>query len=148
MAGVIPNSTTGGRKDPFGAFNFKVQIDGIIAGGFSEVSGLRIETEVYTLKEGGLNFFEHKLPKSTKFSDITLKRGITNWELYDWYLEVINGTIRRKNGSIILYEKGLEREMVWYFFNAYPIKWEGSTFSASGSSVATETLVLTHNGIY
>ncbi|HEY9246619.1 MAG TPA: phage tail protein, partial [Candidatus Methanoperedens sp.] len=66
----------GRRIDPYGAFNFEVQIDDIIVGGFSEVSGLKIETEVYTIKEGGMNSFEHKLPKSTKFSDITFKRGI------------------------------------------------------------------------
>ncbi len=136
------------KEDPYGAFNFKVEIDGIIVGGFSEVSGLRIETEVYTVKEGGLNFFEHKLPKSTKFSDITFKRGITDWVLYDWYLEVIGGTIKRKNGSIILYDKGKKKEMIWYFFSAYPVKWEGSTFSASANSIATETIVLTHHGIY
>jgi len=136
------------KEDPFGAFNFRVQIDGIFVGGFSEVSGLKIETEVYSFREGGMNDFEYKLPKFTKFSDITFKRGITDWELYNWYLEVISGTISRKNGSIILYEKGNEKELIWYFFNAYPVRWEGSTFGASGSSVATETLVLTHNGIY
>ncbi len=135
------------NEDPYGAFNFKVEIDGITMGGFSEVSGLRIETEVYTFKEGGLNFFEHKLPKSTKFSDITFKRGITDQKLYKWYLKVINGRIERKNGSIILYDKGRGKEIIWHFFAAYPIKWEGSTFSASGNSIATETVVLTHQGI-
>ena len=136
------------KEDPYGAFNFRVEIEGIVVGGFSEVSGLKIETEVYTIKEGGLNFFEHKLPKSTKFSDISFKRGITDWDLYNWYLEVINGKINRKNGSIILYDKAKDEELIWYFFNAYPIRWEGSTFGASSSSVATETLVLTHHGIY
>ncbi len=136
------------KEDPYGAFNFRVEIEGITVGGFSEVSGLKIETEVYTIKEGGLNFFEHKLPKSTKFSDISFKRGITDWDLYNWYLEVINGTIKRKNGSIILYDRGKEKELIWYFFSAYPVRWEGSTFGASGSSIATETLVLTHHGIY
>src|SRR3972149_8630601 len=99
------------KEDPFGAFNFRVQIDGIFVGGFSEVSGLQIETEVYSFREGGMNDFEYKLPKFTKFSDITFKRGITDWELYNWYLEVISGTISRKNGSIILYEKGNEKEL-------------------------------------
>jgi phage tail-like protein len=132
--------------DPYGVFNFRVEIDNIIVGGFSEVSGLRIETEVYPIKEGGLNTFEHKLPKSSKFSDITLKRGITDLELYDWYKEVINGKIIRKSGSIILYERGNEKEMRWDFFDAYPVKWEGSAFSASGNTIATESLILTHNG--
>lgn len=139
---------TGTRKDPYRAFNYIVEIDGIISGGFSEVSGMRIETEVYSIKEGGMNSFEYRLPKSTKFSDITLKRGITDWDLYNWYLDVIYGNIKRKNGSIILRDTGEDEKMTWYFFEAYPIKWEGSTFSASGSSIATETLVLTHHGMW
>jgi phage tail-like protein len=142
------STKTGTRKDPYRAFNYIVEIDGIISGGFSEVSGMRIETEVYSIKEGGLNSFEYKLPKSTKFSDITLKRGITDWDLYNWYLDVIYGNIKRKNGSIILRDTGEDEKMTWYFFEAYPIKWEGSTFSASGSSIATETLVLTHHGMW
>ena len=139
---------TGTRKDPYRAFNYIVEIDGIISGGFSEVSGMRIETEVYSIKEGGMNSFEYKLPKSSKFSDITLKRGITDWDLYNWYLDVIYGNIKRKNGSIILRDTGQDEKLTWYFFEAYPIKWEGSTFSASGSSIATETLVLTHHGMW
>jgi phage tail-like protein len=134
------------RIDPYSTFNFRVEIGSILMGGFSEVSGLRVETEVYSIKEGGMNAFEHKLPKSTKFSDITLKRGITDMEMYDWYKEVINGNIERKSGSIILYERGRQKEMRWDFVDAYPVKWEGATFSASGNAIATETLVLTHNG--
>ena len=33
------------RKDPYMAFNFVVEIEGLTVGGFSEVSGLQIETE-------------------------------------------------------------------------------------------------------
>ncbi len=148
MAGEIQNPRDGRRKDPYGAYNFRVQIEGIIIGGFSEVSGLKIETEVYPIREGGMNAFEHKLPKYTKFSDITLKKGITEWDLYDWYQEVINGNIIRKNGSIILYERGKETKLVWHFLEAYPVRWEASTFNAAGNAIATETLVLTHHGIY
>ncbi len=136
------------RNDPYGAFNFEVQIEDIIVAGFSEVSGLRIETEVYPIKEGGMNYFEYKLPKSTKFSDITFKRGITDWELYDWYLDVIYGNIERKSGSIILRDQEKKELLRWDFYEAYPVKWEGSTFSSTGNSIATETLVLTHHGLF
>ena len=145
----LQTTKTGNRKDdPYGAFNYIVEIDGIISGGFSEVSGMRIETETYNIIEGGMNYFVHKLPKSTKFSEISLKRGIIDWELYDWYLDVIYGNIKRKNGSIILQNIGTNEKMTWYFFDAFPIKWEGSTFSAATSSIATETIVLAHHGLY
>jgi len=134
-------------KDPFLAFKYKVEIKGIIVGGFSEVSGMRIETEFDTIREGGENSFVHKLPKSTKFSEITLKRGITDWTLYSWYMEVVYGKITRTSGSIILQEPGTDMNMTWHFFDAFPIKWEGPTFNASGNSIATETLTLAHNGL-
>ncbi len=137
----------GKRSDPYGAFNFLVEIDGIIEGGFTEVSGLSIQTEYDSVKEGGNNNFEHKLPKGTKYTDITLKRGITDWELYDWYRDVINGKIERKSGSIYLIDSSGDRVMEWYFLEAFPVKWDGPAFNAGSNAIATETLVLAHHGL-
>ena len=50
------------RTDPYRGFRFKLELGGIISGGFSEVSGLSVETEVESRKEGGENNFEYKLP--------------------------------------------------------------------------------------
>ena len=43
---------------------------------FQEVSGLSVDVEMESFKEGGQNRFEHQLPVRTKYSDITLKRGM------------------------------------------------------------------------
>lgn len=135
------------RKDPYGVFRFRVEIDGIIAGGFSEVSGLSVQTEVDSIREGGVNDFEYKLVKGTKYTDITLKRGLTDRELYKWYLDVIHGKIERKSGAIYLIDQEGNQAMDWYFFEAYPVKWEGSALNATSSTIASETLVLTHHGL-
>ena len=37
---------TGKRNDPFLAFRFEVRITGLAVGGFSECSGLQLETEI------------------------------------------------------------------------------------------------------
>ncbi|MBU3967798.1 MAG: phage tail protein [Euryarchaeota archaeon] len=137
----------GNRKDPYGVFRFRVEIEGIIAGGFSEVSGLSIQTEVESIREGGVNDFEYKLPKGTKYSDITLKRGLTDWELYNWYMDVINGKIERKSGAIYLLDQEGKQVMDWYFFEAFPVKWEGSALNAASNTVVSETLILTHHGL-
>ena len=139
--------TVGKRKDPYGVFRFQVEIEGIIAGGFSEVSGLSVQTEVDSIREGGVNDFEYKLPLGTKYTDITLKRGFTDWEIYNWYRDVINGKINRKSGAIYLLDQEGNQVMDWYFFEAYPIKWEGPTFNATSNTVASETLILTHHGL-
>jgi len=144
----ITKKATGARLDPYGAFNFLVEIEGIIAGGFTEVSGLTIQTEVETVREGGVNDFEYKLPKGTTYTDLTLKHGLTDLDLlWNWYEDVVNGKIKRRNGTIYLLDSSGLPAMWWDFFEAYPIKWIGPTFNASSNSVASEALVLTHHGL-
>lgn len=136
---------TGSRSDPYGAFNFLLDIDEITMGGFQEVSGLAIETEVETIKEGGVNDYVHQLPKGTKYTDITLKHGLTDsYELSDWYKDVISGKIKRKNLTIHLLDSEGTRVRSWNVFQAYPKKWTGPTLNAGSSGVATESLVLAH----
>ncbi len=65
-------------KDPYIAFRFKIELKGIIEAGFSECSGLQVETEVEEYREGGINDFVHKFPKMSKYQTITLKRGLTD----------------------------------------------------------------------
>lgn len=146
----MPNereTKTGNRLDPYSVYNFELEMEGIIRGGFTEVSGLSIQTDVESRKEGGVNDFEYKLPKSTKYSDITLKRGLIDWELWDWYQNVIKGIIKRISGTIYLRDHSRNRIIGWHFYEAYPIKWEGSSFNASSNTVASETFVLTHHGL-
>jgi phage tail-like protein len=143
---------TGERIDPYCTFNFLIEVSGLTIGGFTEVSGLSIQTDYDTIKEGGENNFEHRLPKGTKSSDITLKRGLVDPILMDWYSKIINGNVERKNGSIILCDRYNCRDeshhfIEWQFFEAYPVKWEGPAFNASNNTIASETLVLTHHGI-
>ena len=47
---------------PYLTFNFAVEIEGLLVGGFTEVSGLESEIEVEEYREGGVNGFVHKLP--------------------------------------------------------------------------------------
>lgn len=124
-----------------------MEIEGIIAAGFTDVSGLSMETEVDTIKEGGVNDYEHKLPKGTKYSDITLKRGLVDCELLAWYQLAANGKFGRRSGVITLLDNSRFPVMEWLFFDALPIKWEGPSLNAATNTVATETLVLTHKGL-
>jgi phage tail-like protein len=137
----------GNRKDPYSGYNFIVEIDGIKAG-FTEVSGLNMDTEFETIKEGGVNDYEHKLPRGIKYSDITLKRGLVDWKLWEWYKKTVYGAIERKSGTISLRDhSGNTTLMSWNFYDAFPIKWEGPMLNAATSMVASEKLVLTHQGL-
>lgn len=141
--------TVGKRKDPYLNCNFLVEIDGIIAAGFSDVSGMDATVQVEEYREGGLNTYVHKLPKETRYSNLILKRGLTDSaELWKWHYNVVMGKIERKNGSIVLLD-GIRTEK-WRinFVKAYPVKWTGPDFKSGGSALAIETLELAHNGLF
>ncbi|RZN35496.1 MAG: phage tail protein [Methanophagales archaeon ANME-1-THS] len=138
----------GERKDPYLSFRFLVEIQGLIVGGFSEVSGLQAETEIEEIREGGVNEYVHKLPKITKYPTITLKRGLTDSDvLWRWHQEVVSGKITRKSGFIILLDSEGNETWRWHFIDAYPVKWTGPDLKADSTTVAVETLELAHNGL-
>ncbi|MBT0665994.1 phage tail protein [Geobacter pelophilus] len=139
---------TGDRKDPFRAYNFLVEIDGITRAGFKECSGLDSTQDPIEYREGGEPLHARKLPGMVKFSNITLKRGITDdAELWAWRKTAMEGKVERKNGSIILLDDTGAEKLRWNFVHAWPNKWTGPTFNASGNEVAIESLEIAHEGV-
>jgi phage tail-like protein len=135
------------RNDPYLGTRFFVEIDGIQHAGFSECSGLQVETEVTEYVEGGNNAFVHKLPGRSKFSNVTLKWGTTDSHgLWDWYQAVVRGQVERKDISVVLYNSVHEEVRRWNLREAWPAKWIGSPFSASSAQPSIETLELAHHG--
>jgi len=144
----MPKSSSA-RIDPYRRFNFILEIDGIARAGFSEVGGLSAETEVVEYREGAdpANTVR-KLPGLTKFSNITLKRGLTaDTSLWDWYKTVISGNVQRVDGSIVLLDAARQPVLRWSFRQAWPCKWEGPVLHAKANDVAIETLELAHEGL-
>jgi phage tail-like protein len=141
---------TGGlRLDPFMAYDFFIEIEGLITGGFSEVSGLQVETEVYEYREGGQNAFVHRLAGPTRYpQNLVLKRGLSIIPtLWDWHQAVIGGTIRRRNATIFLLNQQRLPLIWWNVAQAYPVRWSGPELRADSSSVAFEAVELVHEGI-
>lgn len=133
---------------PYAAFRFRIEFDSVIAGGFSECSGLQVETEVEEHREGGLNDFSHKLPKGSKYGAITLKRGLVDTDdLWQWHQKVIAGAAnQRKNLSIILLDSQGNDKIRWDVREALPVKWSAGELKADGNQVLVETLELVHHG--
>ena len=139
---------TGDRRDPFRSFNFKVEIDGITRAGFRECSGLDASQDPIEYREGTDALTARKMPGLTKYSNITLKWGMTDdTELWDWRKKAIAGKVERKNGSIVLLDESGEEKLRWNFREAWPTKWTGPSFNATGNEVAIETLEITHEGL-
>lgn len=138
---------TGERKSPLTSFHFLVEIDGLVVGGFSEITGLQTETEMEEYREGGLNEYVHKFPKFSKYPNLILKRGISDSTvLWDWYRKVVAGSTERKNGSIILLDHAGNEKWRWNFFQAFPLKWIGPDLKADSNTIAVESIELAHNG--
>ncbi len=141
-------ASTGSRHDPFGAFRFKVTVDGVVAGGFSECSGLALETEVFEYKEGGVNDLVHRLPTRVKQGNLTLKRGVVDSALWGWFAAAVPGKISLKSGSVEIFDpSGRETVASWDFLDAYPRKVQGPDLNAGQSAVAVETVEIVHHGL-
>jgi len=134
---------TGQRVDPYRNFNFLVELEGITQAGFTECSGFGASVDPIEYREGGMVTSPRQLPGITKYTDITLKWGLADSrELYDWFRDVVNGKIERKNGSIIVLDLDGTEKVRWNFFDAWPTKFDHPDFNATSNTVSIETLTL------
>ena len=139
------------HPDSYLAAKYWVEVDSDSKAAFTECSGLSADTDVLEYAEGGLNDHVHKLAGRTRFSNITLRRGwaLTD-ELWKWYEQVVQGKIKRKTVSIIMYENKGENagdEVAhWVLEEAYPVKYHGPEFRSDSNAVAIETVELAHSG--
>ena len=147
-ASSLVTNLLGVRLDPYQGFNFLVEIESILVGGFSECSGLQVETEFLDYREGGVNEYVHRFAGPTKYPPLVLKHGLTLIEgLWDWHHDVTEGKIRRKNGTVYLLDKRRIPVMWWHFKEAFPFKWTGPELRADSNSVAFESVELSHRGL-
>lgn len=149
LPNMVGNWAPGTRPlQPYQAFNFAVEIEGLLVGGFSEVRGLESDIEVEEYREGGVNGYVHKFPSRTSHANLVLSHGLTSMStLWNWYYDTAQGVIQRKNGTIMLLDPQQIPVMWWNFRNALPVRWTGPSFNASSDEVAVESLELAHEGL-
>jgi phage tail-like protein len=154
-------------NDPVGNFRFVLELGFIQAAGFSECTGLQLETKVFEYREGGRNSHMLKFPEGGSVGVIALKRGVTSGPgsdlLYRWQRDVMAGQfdavenpnrrpadtnqdIDNKVAVILLDEVGFPVKR-WQLFRPFPIKWTGPELKANGSDVAIEALEIACEGI-
>lgn len=141
--------TTDERIDPVRVFNFRVEIDGLAASSFSEVSGLTADGDPVDYREGkDPTNNVRKLQGLRKLVPLRCIRGYTqNDELWQWYLRIAQGIDDRRNGSVILMNEAHVDVLAWNFVNAWINKIEGPSLNATGNQVALEAMELHHEGL-
>ena len=136
------------RTDPFLAFRFEINLDGLAVAGFSECTGLQWETETQDYAEGGLNTHVHKFPTRTKQSNLVLKRGIVDRVMWNWYWDLTQGLVQLRTGAVVVRDpSGSDVVMHWEFSDAFPSKWTGPDLNATQNNVAVESMEIVHTGL-
>src|SRR5262245_6197615 len=115
------------RKDPFGGYNFAVEMDGITRMGFKSCAGLDSTTSAGKYREGtDPTLASRQVPGMLSFSTIKLSRGITDdHALWDWRNDIANGVPTRRTISIILRDDTGAEKIRWNVKNCWPTKWTG-----------------------
>jgi phage tail-like protein len=137
-------ATTGTARDPYRAYNFKLVIQGVTAGHFTECSGLAAKVEAIRYREAGAAQVVRRVPGPVEYADVTLRYGLSDSrELWDWFTTALRGTVDRKNVSIlVLASDGGTEVLRWDLVNAWPSEWRGAPLDALSREVAIESVTL------
>jgi phage tail-like protein len=138
---------------PLPKFHFQVEWGGKNIG-FTEVTGLTVETEAIEYRHGASpEYHKTKQPGLKKYSNITLKRGTfqSDNEYFEWWEETVffqenNGKYRR-NITISLLDEMHKPIIVWKVKNAWPIKVQSADLKADANEIAVESVELVHEGL-
>ncbi len=140
------------REDPLVGFHFAVDIQGVVKGYFTEVSGLGSETELIEQKavnEKGKDVVM-KVPGRLKWENIVLKRGITSsMDIWDWRKKIEDGNVddNRHDGSITMFDQKLNPVAIWNFYKAWPSKVTGPQPKADSNQIGIEEMTIVHEYI-
>lgn len=145
------NGGGGNVADPEGNYIFALEIDGIEVAQFLECSGIKTQTEIFELQEGGMNHRVHKLPGQSRWDNLQLRYGVTrDVSLLKWRDEILQDkwtTDKRRNGSIVVKNNQMNVVRRYNFVGAWPVMWEGPSLSSSSAELAIEMVELAHHGI-
>jgi len=130
--------------DPFRAYNFKLVIQGVTEGHFTECIGLGIKVQAIKYREGGTSQVVHVIPGPVEYGDVTLRYGLSvSRELWEWFESAVQGRVERKNVSILMLDSdGVAEVLRWDLINAWPSEWRGAPLNALGTQIAIEDLTL------
>ena len=133
---------------PHTKFRYRVEIDGLFAGGFSEASGFDASIDVVEYREGDMIPTPLKVQGLVKYGNITLKQGLVDSTvIYDWMTQGVTGPVDRKTITITLMDESGADCASWQVINAWPMKYTAPDFNATASEVAIESIEIAHEGM-
>ena len=130
------------------SMRFRVQVDGLDLGGWTQCQGLTVNFEGTEVEEGGNNDFKLWLPTRVSYPKITLTRAMNKADsakLMGWLSRKVRDE-SKSTAQITLLDSHGDPVASWSLQGVYPVKWSGPSLDATGNKVATETLELFHEG--
>lgn len=134
---------------PLPKFHFLVEWGGTRIG-FTEVTGLTLETEVIEYREGNSpEYNKIKMPGLRKFGNITMKRGTFagDNDYFKWFNTVKLNTIERRDITISLLNEEHQPVVVWKVKSAWPVKIQSPDLKADANESAIESIEVAHEGL-
>lgn len=131
--------------DPYLGFRYRVEIDAVLRGGFTEVDGIEVELETETYEEGGVNDRTHVLPTRASTGNVTLRRGLTDEDdVWSWAKAAVDGRADRQPVRIVVLDTAGLEAVSWQLLGALPVRYAGPDLAAEDGRVALEELELAY----
>jgi phage tail-like protein len=134
------------------ANRFYVGLESTISASFTECQGLGVRVKYESYYEGGVNDQQRVFLGQPEFTEVTLKRGLTDdLVFWQWASQVMktdsSQAIERRNVNISLFNQAGETMQCWTLIGAVPIGWKAPPLAANATNVAIEELTLIYEGI-
>lgn len=117
---------------------------------FQEVSGLSKEYNLEEVVSGGENRFKYRLPTTTTYQNLVLKRAIVakGSALAKWVSDTLDdglaNPIKTQDVTVQLYNAEGTVAASWTFSKAYPVKWSISDLKSQENELVIESMELAY----
>jgi phage tail-like protein len=101
---------------------------------------------VKTLRSGGANDHAYRVPGTISYSNLTLKRGVTDsFDLWNWFADSIADPFLRANAEVVLLaEDGSTERARFQLSRCLPTKLKAPALNAKDGAIAVEEFQLAY----
>ena len=138
--------------DPVVSIYFRLEVDNVDLGVFTQCSGLGMEMQFEQYEEGGGGLFVQQLPGRVRYNNLEVTRPIGPWtaQTMSW-LNAMNSSLlhgfQPTTARLSALDPGGDIVFAWQLQGVLPARWTGPSFDVTNPSPATETLELAYTAI-
>lgn len=129
------------RKDDH-LFNgrFRIEIEGVDVAHFMQCEGLEARVDVVEFSNGD-DLRRRKRPGRPAVANLVLRRGVTaSTVLWDWFKQTYDGSVQRRNGSVIVNDDTGQEIYRYNFYEGWPCRWKSLELVADQPGCLIEEL--------